>query len=241
MEGEERIFVGRTVRVFLSYSTEDKWLAGRIKYHLEDYGIEVFLAHEDIAPSEEWQDAIIRNLKVCDLFMPLLTDNFKGSEWTDQESGIAVSERKAIVPLKVSIDPYGFIGRYQAFKFDMIFEHKEGRVYYHLSGIEASCCELLKWMAKNKLLEESMKDCFIRAFVKSYTFKDAERRAGLLGIFDSFGSEQVREIVRGSIQNNQIHGSWGAQAFLKKFVEKHSDHIEPDQKKELLKLMENRA
>jgi len=46
-----------------------------------------------------------------------LTESFAASDWTDQEIGIAVALRKIIVPMKLTLDPYGVIGRYQAQSF----------------------------------------------------------------------------------------------------------------------------
>ena len=77
---------------------------------MELSGLKAFLAHDDIEPTQEWEGVIIDNLKDCDVFIPLLSENFKESTWTDQETGIAVSEEKLIIPLKIDIDPYGFIG-----------------------------------------------------------------------------------------------------------------------------------
>ena len=37
-----------TIHVFISYSSKDKVLAGKIKRTLEGYGLSVFLAHDDI-------------------------------------------------------------------------------------------------------------------------------------------------------------------------------------------------
>ena len=114
MDNEEA--ESRTIRMFLSYSHKEKELAGEIKENLEAGGFEVFLAHEDIEPSSEWQEEIIRNLKNCDIFIPIVSENFKESEWTDQESGIAFAEEKMIIPINLNLVPYGFIGKFQALK-----------------------------------------------------------------------------------------------------------------------------
>ena len=100
MSGEEPI------RVFLSYSSHDKELAGQVKKELESRGLEAFLAHEDIEPTQEWEGVILENLKACDVFIPLLSENFKESEWTDQETGVAVSEEKLIIPEEFRYIPF---------------------------------------------------------------------------------------------------------------------------------------
>jgi len=113
---EELSFKGNLVRVFISYNSANKILAGEIKNELDKYGLITFLAHEDIQPSAIWINEIIRNLKQCDVFLPLLTDSFHDSEWTDQESGYAFALDKLIIPLKIHDIPYGFINQFQALK-----------------------------------------------------------------------------------------------------------------------------
>jgi hypothetical protein len=95
------------VRVFLSYSTLDKHLAGRVKWHFRGVGFSVFLAHEDLEPSDEWLRCIKTELKKCNVFIPLITSNFRLSPWTDQETGFAISREKStkkclILPLLVN-------------------------------------------------------------------------------------------------------------------------------------------
>ena len=79
------VYLGKTLRVFLSYSYVDRGMARDLKSELEPYGIEVFLAHEDILPSTEWQEEIVMSIKGCDVFIPILTASFSESSWTDQQ------------------------------------------------------------------------------------------------------------------------------------------------------------
>ena len=82
-------YEGKTIRIFVSYSSSNKRLAGEIKDSLKKYGLSVFLAHEDIQPTHEWQNEISNNLNGCDVFIPILTRSLRNSEWTDQEIGMA--------------------------------------------------------------------------------------------------------------------------------------------------------
>lgn len=108
----------KSLLIFLSYSSDDKDIIGQLKGYLEEYGFDVFVAHEDIEPSSEWEKEIIKNLKNCHMFIPYLTNNFRKSKWTDQEIGMAVIRDKLIIPLQVELLPYGFISKYQSLKFD---------------------------------------------------------------------------------------------------------------------------
>ena len=102
------------LRIFLSYSHKDKHVAGKVKIELEQCGFDVFLAHDDIEVSEEWEERILEELKSCHVFIPILSGNFEASDWTDQETGHAFANQKVIVPLNLTCNPYGFIRKYQA-------------------------------------------------------------------------------------------------------------------------------
>ena len=75
---------------FISYAHDERRLAGSIKQELSNFGIDCFLAHEDIEPSVEWQSEIVKCLRECDIFFPLISNKFRESMWADQEVGMAV-------------------------------------------------------------------------------------------------------------------------------------------------------
>ena len=106
------------LKVFISYSKKDKQLAGELKKAFEAFGVEAFVAHDDIESGSQWEEEILKNLEVCDLFMPLETENLRGSHWCQQEIGIALVKKKIIIPLLPSsgyVDPDGFHGKFQGF------------------------------------------------------------------------------------------------------------------------------
>ena len=49
-----------------------------------------------------------------DALIAILTPGFNESKWTDQEIGVAIGRKVPIVPIRIGLDPYGFIGKYQA-------------------------------------------------------------------------------------------------------------------------------
>jgi len=205
----------RTLRVFLSYSHKDRYLAGEFKVQLENYGFEVFLAHEDIEPLSEWQDEIISSLKDCDIFIPIISKNFKESNWTDQETGFALAREILIIPIMIDLSPYGFIGKLQALKPD--------------DAVSDSCEKIIE-IIKNSPLSELLTNCFIRSFVNSETFYQANDRADLLQEYEPFNDDQINELVRGYIINDQISGGFRAKPFVKRMFEKYSDVIKPELK-----------
>ncbi len=82
------------IRVFLSYSHKSKKLAHELKEGLESFEFSAFLAHEDISPSASWRKEIRKSLRDCRVFIPILTKSFVESDWTDQETGIALALKK---------------------------------------------------------------------------------------------------------------------------------------------------
>lgn len=78
-----------------------------------------------------------------DALTAVLTDGFNASKWTDQEVGIAIGRDILVIPIAKDIDPYGFIGKYQALKvggwtvrkvaqalFETISTHPKSRTRY---------------------------------------------------------------------------------------------------------------
>jgi len=187
-------------------------MAGRIKRGLEYWGVDAFLAHEDIKPSKEWQEEIIENLRNCHVFMPLLTDHFRDSEWTDQESGMARIESKIIIPLSVDIQPYGFLGGYQAFKLDV-------------GALDQSCEKILFVMRDHRELKTKVHDSFIRSFLGSTSFDEANARSKLLESLGPHSIRRVNEIISGFLVNSQIFDGFTAGPKVRQFFSKNQKAV----------------
>ncbi|MCA9408681.1 MAG: TIR domain-containing protein, partial [Candidatus Omnitrophica bacterium] len=85
----KRIWGSGIVRLFLSHKVECKKQVEQLKETLKKYGISSFVAHTSIRPTKEWLNEIENALLTMDAFAAFLTDNFRDSEWTDQEVGFA--------------------------------------------------------------------------------------------------------------------------------------------------------
>ena len=101
-------------RLFVSHTTAYRGPASRLRDELHQWGVEGFVAHEAIEPTREWQDEIESALRTCDAMCVMVTPDFVASRWCDQEVGFAVARGILVVPLKMSVDPHGFIAKYQA-------------------------------------------------------------------------------------------------------------------------------
>jgi hypothetical protein len=101
-------------RLFVSHIAIHRDKATRVKACLAVYGIEGFVAHEDIEPTLEWQSEIEKALQTMDAFLAIHTPGFSKSIWTQQEIGYAVARGVKIISLKMGEDPTGFISKQQA-------------------------------------------------------------------------------------------------------------------------------
>jgi hypothetical protein len=104
----------RFFRLFLSHTHLHKTDMAALKLALTSRGVAAFVAHEDINPTDQWVIVIEYALRSCDALLAYLTSDFKQSDWTDQEVGVAIGCQKLILPVRVEVDPYGFIGKWQA-------------------------------------------------------------------------------------------------------------------------------
>ena len=100
-------------RLFLSHTHHHKRTTARLQQALWHHGVSAFVAHEDIEPTKEWLLEIEKALFSMDALAAILTPEFKSSNWTDHEVGVAVGRGVLVIPIRKGQDPYGFIGRYQ--------------------------------------------------------------------------------------------------------------------------------
>lgn len=201
------------MKIFLSYSHLDKRLAGKIKTYLRQYGLKVFLAHDDIEPSEEWADKILEELRDCDVFMPILTKHFNKSNWTDQETGCALILNKLILPLKGDVDPHGFISRYQARGLNK-------------ADVAKSLSRVMRVLAQKPRIGALLKDALIEVFGSSDSFENAKHNTERLLSLKGFSLNQVKKIFSHTIRNNQIHQCFKAQDLLREFIKEYKDKLD---------------
>ncbi len=101
-------------RLFISHIAINKDKATRLKSCLVRYGIDGFVAHDDIEPTLEWQSEIEKALRTMDAFLAIHTKGFAKSIWAQQEVGYAVGRGVKIISLQMGEDPTGFISKHQA-------------------------------------------------------------------------------------------------------------------------------
>lgn len=208
--------MGMTVATFLSYSHKDKRLAGNIKAKLKQYGFDCFLAHEDIAPSVEWQEEILRQLQGCDALIAVLTSAFDNSDWTHQEIGIAFGRgpiMPIMVPVKVTRMPVGFLSRFQAITVDP-------------EELDDTCLQIAKIVAsKSDRLGVEIRAALISALEDAGSFDRAGSIASRLRDIDGLTPDEMNRLLKIATGNDQVYASGSASRPLRELIRRHKSDI----------------
>src|SRR5260370_2402835 len=194
------------ILIFLSYSHKSKKLAGELKQGLQSFDFGVFMAHEDIKPSAQWRKEISKNLSECHVFIPVLTRGFLESDWTDQETGIALALKKKIIPVRVHQNPHGFIDTIQAMKW------KKESSYI-------TCWEIADCLRTDELFTKSVREGAISAFLLANDFKkEVPYAIEKLLRFRPFSTAQLHKIIEASSRNQGIYGCWPRRTPMKTLI-----------------------
>lgn len=110
---QSKFWVSGYFRLFISHLSPFKETAAKLQTALIDFGITAFVAHKDIEPTKEWQEEIEKGLFSMEALAAILTPEFRESNWTDQETGVAIGRDVLVIPIMRGIEPYGFIAKYQ--------------------------------------------------------------------------------------------------------------------------------
>jgi hypothetical protein len=196
-----------TLKVFTSHLAIHRKFAGELQEQLAKLGISAFVAHNDIEPTSEWQTEIENALATCDSLVALLHSDFHKSNWTDQEIGFAMGRGIPIFAVRVGQDPYGFIGRFQAFQ-------GAGKAAYALSY------ELFNAYRKHKQTQAMMPEICITLLENSRNFDQARARTGFLEELESWKPSFTSRLRAAVKNNNQVNGSWGVPDRLEVLIAK---------------------
>ena len=176
-------------RVFLSHKAEVKKETSELKDKLEIYGISAFVAHADIEPTKEWQQEVENALATMHAFVALMTKDFHDSEWTDQEVGYALARGVPIIAAKMGLDPYGFIGKFQALP----------------CAWDDAPVAIVKLLIKHPM----MLDAYLDAVSRCKSFENGNSLSYVLSDLRSLTDRQVESLVESFNDNIQLQGSYG--------------------------------
>jgi hypothetical protein len=80
--------------VFLSYASEDRPAVEKIKGALEAAGVDVFYDRDDLQAGESWEAKLLRNVRECSLFVPVISRQTltPGRRFFRKEWALAIDE-----------------------------------------------------------------------------------------------------------------------------------------------------
>lgn len=218
---------------FLSYSHDDKNLAGSIKGDLETYGLDVFVAHDDIVVTAKWENTILRKLRKCEVFIALLTTAFDESDWAHQEIGIAAGRNPSpiMVPISAEKIPVGFMAKYHAIRIDpsRIDEGTKpiwGAQKYRLTHLNMTCAKIIKAIAaKDKGIASNMRGFLIDKLTEVDTFDGAGTILWKLFDIGGFTPREINRLLRAASKNDQVYKSNSADYHLRRLTTKYKGSI----------------
>jgi len=181
-------------RLFISHTSEHRARAGGLREWLGGWGVDGFVAHDTIEPTQEWREEIETALRTCHALCALLTPDFVRSRWCDQEVGFAVARSILVVPVKLEEDPYGFIGKYQAINF------RSGESVRTVAGA------VFDALAKSDLTASAMAPSIVHRYEHSHSFENTRQAFALLQTLprSAWTQAMMDAVERAPKSNNQV-------------------------------------
>lgn len=193
------------LKVFICYSRDDGVIAGKIYDLFNTYcGYEVFLAHEELSPSDDWPLEILRFLKKTHYVIPIISKHFYNSSFANQEIGLALAYAKKIIPISIDgSDPAGFIDKKQAHKCHNVSEDELFRSVMVIASLPIKHPKYQTFRDKNI-------ESLIYAFEQSKHFKTTSLVIDAmvqLSSYMKFTKPQLDRIVVAYRTNFEIYGA----------------------------------
>lgn len=91
--------------VFISYSSKDKKLVGKIVKLLDRAGVTYWIAPDMIPVGSNYAREIPRAIRECEMFLLILSKESQESVWVEKEVDSAICCKKNIVPVKIDETP----------------------------------------------------------------------------------------------------------------------------------------
>jgi TIR domain len=180
-----------TFRLFISHTSANAELAGKLRGYFAPWRVDAFVAHSTIEPTREWERVIEAALSSCHALTALVSDDFVASRWCDQEVGYCLARRAPIVPVRLGVDPHGFIAKFQAARV----EHPHTAPWI-ADGI-------FRALARHAALRELMVAPVVHRFAATTNFDGARANFPLLDEIPSeLWTRDLVELTERAIEDN---------------------------------------
>lgn len=205
-------------RLFFSHTSAHKVMAKEIRDHLRPFGFDVFVAHEDIKPTREWEEEIERALATCDGMLALMTPDFIESEFCDQEIGFAMGRGLLIAAIMHDAQPHGFVGKWQGIPG----ENPEDKF-----AARKLARKVFDAFAEHEKARAKMAAAIVDRYINSTSFENAKANTSrLMDIPKELWTEQMVVDVEGAgAQNPQVENAFWGGGKIPGAVKKHLDEL----------------
>jgi hypothetical protein len=195
-------------RLFICHASSNSDIANLLKEELEKIQVSCFVAHDDIEPTRQWQDEIEEALRTMDALAAILTANFHRSNWTDQEVGFAIGTGRLVLPLRLGLDPYGFIGKFQGYQIAEV-------PYATIAN------EIIKILSRHGQTALKMASALVKRFEESSSWESAKATMSLLEECAVIDEAVLNRIEAAQENNGQISNAWGVPERIQTLVRSH--------------------
>ncbi|HEU5402779.1 MAG TPA: toll/interleukin-1 receptor domain-containing protein [Terriglobales bacterium] len=196
-------------RLFLSHCNSRKAEVGQLKLALGDLGVNGFVAHDDIEPSELWQTEIERALRTCEALAAVVSEDFSASLWCDQEIGFALGRGVPVLPIQCGKPPYGFIGRVQALPLP------KGE------ALASRARHIVQLLLRSPQTSLSMTTALVRATTHAPSYANAKDLAALLESAPSLHASHAVILKDALKRNDQVSAAYGVPERLRGILQRH--------------------
>lgn len=210
-------------KVFISHLYERRHLAGETKEMLGKwFGMDAFVAHDDIHPSKTWREVIKEGLRTCDFFVAILDDGYHASQWCDQEAGWALARGIPILPVRPrgfdrSTARDGWLEEHQ----DVALDQAHGSDAYWLSG------RIFDSVLAHPATHDVGVLSLAEAFVTSPNFDFTRNLWARIEREPVIPSEQLRRLEYAVQTNRQVYEAVVAGALVPDLVRQLVEKFEP--------------
>jgi len=198
-----------SIDIFLSYHRNNRDVAKTIKEKLEQRGMQVFMAPDDITGGSKFLSVMYKKIESCHAFIALISNDYPTSEYSDHEIGIALGFDKAVLPICIDEKtPYGFLREYHCVcSSDVDIEQKIQEI--------ADTIMILTDTGKEYM------DLLIHNLENTGSFVNANHWSKKLAKYSVFTSDQIVRIANARVSNDQIYNSFMACPVIDEILETH--------------------
>ncbi len=199
---EDRPWGDSPVAVFISHRHEDAAFVGMVRDLLRDrYGIDAFVAHNDISPSRKWRDTIRAALASCDFAVAVLHEKFHESQWCDQEVGWALGRGIPVMPVRRQV--------FQGERRDGFLEEHQDLVLGPAPQFGSGEWWLAEQIFERVLSEPKTRErgfkALAEAFVNSFSFDSTRKLWAKVAEVENWQPEQLRRLEYAVATNRQVY------------------------------------